>query len=128
MAAVALLSEILDNPWLCGQVHVLIGCEGHEAGLMQIVKRASKLLTPHCVFHGASNALLPKAQSYPVSGVEKGVRVDAGSPGLAASGIHSSTFALQHVLLLCYWSTWDIACSGVRLRRVHDGENANTRT
>ena len=65
----------------------MIGCEGHETGLVQILKRASKLLTPHCVFHGASDALLPKAQSCPMSGIEKGVRVDAGSLGLAASGI-----------------------------------------
>ncbi|BDA43165.1 probable DNA helicase MCM9 [Coccomyxa sp. Obi] len=69
------------------QVHVIIGCEGHGAGLMQIIKRASRLLTPHCIFHGAWDAQLPKAQSYPVPGVEKGMRVDAGSLGLADSGV-----------------------------------------
>ncbi len=78
----------------------MIGCEGHETGLMQMMSRASKLLTPHCVFHGASDALLPKVQSYPVTGVEKGVRVDAGSLGLAASGIHYST-CVTPVLLDC---------------------------
>ena len=67
-------------------MHILIGCEGHEPGVMRIIQRALKLLTPQCVFHDENKPLLPKLQPTPLPGVENGVRVDAGSLGLAASG------------------------------------------
>lgn len=67
-------------------MHILIGCEGHEPGVMRIIQRALKLLTPQCVFHDESKPLLPKIQPTPLPGVENGVRVDAGSLGLATSG------------------------------------------
>ncbi|KAK9914817.1 hypothetical protein WJX75_000910 [Coccomyxa subellipsoidea] len=59
---------------------------------MRIIQRALKLLTPQCVFHDENKPLLPKLQPTPLPGVENGVRVDAGSLGLAASGV----LLLQH--------------------------------
>lgn len=71
----------------------MIGCEGHEPALMRIFQWALKLLTPHCIVYEASSILLPRAISMPLPQVEKGMRVDAGSLGMAASGSHPTCMA-----------------------------------
>jgi hypothetical protein len=74
----------------------MVCCDGYESRVNRMLM-GLRMLTAHHVVHDSAMPLMPKATQMDLPGTEKGIRVDAGSLGLSASG--GST-----TLLLTRWS------------------------
>ena len=68
------------------QANVVLGCEGHEPGLMRALQAAAALLTPNSCLHTTGSPLLPTVTKVEGQNKEKALHTEAGSLHLASHG------------------------------------------